>query len=98
VRFGDFTIHWFGGFDMLFHITQTHTPENCPKDSGGSKTLYDSNVEGLTLKAVYGAFAEHEIYFIVETDDLDKIQKFLLPGFKRCTCKVTAVAEAPIVS
>ena len=47
---------------MLFHITQTHTPESCPKNAGGSKALYDASVEGLTLKAMYGAFAEHTIY------------------------------------
>ncbi len=82
---------------MLFHITQTHTPENCPKDAGGSKTLYDSNVEGLNVKAIYGAFAEHEIYYIVETDDVENIQKFLFPGFKRCTARITPVAEAAIV-
>ena len=82
---------------MLFHIRQTHTPENCPKDAGGSKTLYDPNVEGLTLEAIYGAFAEHEVYYIVETDDMDKIKKFLLPGFKRCVCRITPVAEATIV-
>jgi len=45
---------------MLFHITQTHTPELCPKDEGGSKCLYNPNVEGLKLRAVYGAFSEHE--------------------------------------
>ena len=82
---------------MLFHITQSHSPENCPKDAGGSTTLYDSNVEGLEVKAIYGAFAEHEIYYIVEANDIEKIQKFLMPGFKRCASRVTPVAEAPIV-
>lgn len=82
---------------MLFHITQNHTPENCPKDAGGSKTLYDPDVEGLTVEAIYGAYAEHEIYYVVQTDDVEKIQKFLMPGFKRCTSRITPVSEAPIV-
>ena len=82
---------------MLFHITQTHTPESCPKDEGGSKALYNSNVEGLTLKAMYGAFAEHTIYYIVEADSLSAVNQFLLPGFKRCASKVTAVSEEPVV-
>jgi len=81
---------------MLFHITQTHTPETCPKDAGGSKTLYTPNVAGIKLKAVYGAFSEHVIYYIMEADSLDAIHQFLDPGFKRCTCTVTPVAEAPI--
>ena len=29
---------------MLFHITQVHTPETCPRDEGGSNTLFDPNV------------------------------------------------------
>jgi hypothetical protein len=82
---------------MLFHITQTHTPEMCPKDEGGSKILYNPEVEGLTLRAMYGAFAEHMIYYIVEADNLAAIQKFLFPGFKRCACRISPVSEEPIV-
>ena len=82
---------------MLFHITQTHTPETCPKDDGGSKSLYNPTVEGLTLRAMYGAFSEHVIYYIVEADNLAAIQQFLVPGFKRCTCKISPVSEEPIV-
>ena len=82
---------------MLFHITQVHTPENCPKDVGGSKTLYDPNVEGVKLRAMYGAFLQHVIYYIVEADSLETIHKFLGPGWTRCTCTVTPVSEEPIM-
>ncbi|MFQ5796317.1 MAG: DUF3303 family protein [Candidatus Bipolaricaulia bacterium] len=82
---------------MLFHITQTHTPETCPKDEGGSKVLYDPNVEGVKLRAMYGAFSEHVIYYIVEADSLEAVHKFLDPGWKRCTATVTPVREEPIV-
>ncbi len=82
---------------MLFHITQTHTPETCPKDEGGSKVLYNPNVEGVKLQAMYAAFSEHTIHYIVEADSLDAIHQFLFPGFKRCTCKITPVSEEPIV-
>ena len=83
---------------MLFHITQTHDPESCPKDEGGSQSLYDAGVEGLTLKAMYGAFAEHTIYYVVEADSLGPVNRFLMPGFKRCASKITAVSEEPIVA
>lgn len=76
---------------MLFHITQTHTPETCPRDAGGSSTLYDAKAPGAKLIAMYGAFAEHTIYYIVEADDLAAVDKFLDPGWKRCTCRVTPV-------
>lgn len=82
---------------MLFHITQTHTPELCPKDEGGSKTLFNPKAAGVKLLAMYGAFAEHVIYFVVEAENIDAVNSFLLPGFKRCTSKITPVDRAPIV-
>ncbi len=81
---------------MIFHITQTHTHESCPRDAGGSKALYDPNVEGVKLQAMYGAFSEHVIYYIVEADNLEAIHEFLDPGWLRCTCTVTPVSEEPI--
>ncbi len=81
---------------MLFHITQTHTPESCPKDEGGAKVLYDPNAEGVELRAMYGAFSEHVIYYVVEADSLEAIHRFVDPGFTRCTCTVTPVTEKPI--
>lgn len=82
---------------MLFHITQTHTPENCPKDVGGSQTLYDAKVEGMKPRAMYGAFSQHVIYYIVEADSVEAVHKFLDPGWKRCTATITPVSEEPIV-
>ena len=67
---------------MLFHITQTHSPETCPKEAGGSRALYDSKVEGVKLRAMYGAFPQHVIYYIVEADNLPAVNKFLDPGFE----------------
>lgn len=82
---------------MLFHITQTHTPENCPKNAGGSKTLYDAKAEGVRLRAMYGAFSQHVIYYIVEADSLEAVNKFLDPGWMRCMATVTPVSEEPIM-
>jgi len=83
---------------MLFHITQSHTPETCPKDEGGSKVLFNPKVEGVKLIAMYGAFAEHVIYYIVETESFHALNQFLLPGFKRSTCKITPVSEEAIIT
>jgi hypothetical protein len=81
---------------MLFHITQTHTAESCPKGEGGSKTLYDPKATDVKFLAMYGAFPEHTIYYIVEAETIDAVEAFLLPGFKRCTSKVTPVSQVPI--
>jgi hypothetical protein len=81
---------------VLFHITQAHSPELCPKDEGGSKVLYNPNAEGVKLRAMYGAFSEHVVWYIVEADSIDAVQQFLLPGFKRCSCSISPVSEEPI--
>jgi hypothetical protein len=81
---------------MLFHIKQVHTPENCPYGTGGSSSLRDESVAGVNLKAAYGAFMEHEIYMVVEADDLENLNKFLLPGMKVCTTTITPVSTEPL--
>jgi hypothetical protein len=81
---------------MLFHITQVHAPEVCPKGEGGSNSLFDDTVEGVSLIGRYGANAQHTLFFVVEADDVIAIQKFLGPGFHRCTSTITPVSEVPV--
>ena len=76
---------------------QIHSPELCPKDAGGSKTLYNPKAEGAKLLAMYGAFPEHVIYYLVEAEKIEAVEEFLMPGFKRCTSKITPVSQMPIV-
>jgi hypothetical protein len=85
-----------GENSMLFHITQVHTPETCPKNEGGSNSLFNPNVPGIKLIGRYGANAQHTLFFIVEADDVNAIHKFLWPGFKICTSTVTPVSEVPV--
>jgi hypothetical protein len=84
------------GFQMLFHVTQVHTPDLCPKDEGGSNSLFDADVPGVRLIGRYGANAQHTMFYIVEADDVDALQLFLFPGFKRCTATITPVSEVPV--
>ncbi len=81
---------------MLFHITQVHTPETCPRDEGGSNSLFNPNAPGIKLIGRYGANGQHTMFFIVEADDVNAIHKFLWPGFLRCTSTVTPVSEVPV--
>ncbi len=81
---------------MLFHITQVHSPEACPRDEGGSDSLFDPTVNGIRLIGRYGANAQHTLFYIVEADDVNALHKFLLPGFKRCTSTITPVSEIPV--
>ncbi|MBI2919255.1 MAG: DUF3303 family protein [Chloroflexi bacterium] len=81
---------------MQFLVTQSHSPESCPRDAGGSRVLYDSKCEGVQLKARYGAFADHTVYYVVEADSLNAVDKFLVPGSKRCKATITPVSEESI--
>ena len=76
---------------MLFHITQTHAPDNCPKDEGGLSDLFNPEAEGVKVIGVYGAFVEHTMYYIIEADDLKAIHRFLDPGWTRCDVTITVV-------
>jgi hypothetical protein len=81
---------------MLFHIEQVHQPQDCPYGSGGSRSLHDASVEGVEVKAVYGAFTEHTVFLVVEADDLDKVHALLAPGMKTCTARIRPVSESPM--
>jgi hypothetical protein len=83
---------------MLFHITQVHAPEDCPYGNGGSRKFHDASVSGVTVHGVYGAFMEHTIYMVVETDDFNALNQFLLPGMKVCTTEITPVSADPLPS
>lgn len=81
---------------MLFHIKQTHTPENCPFGQGGSRSLFDKDAEGVTLVGFWLAFPQHTNYLVVETDDIANLQRFLLPGAGRTVCEITPVSDRPV--
>ena len=81
---------------MLFHITQVHTPDQCPRDVGGVKALYDEKAQGCQLVALYGAYAQHVVYYIVEADAIEAVYQFLDPGFLRSTATITPVSATII--
>jgi len=66
---------------MLFLVKQVHTPDRCPKDVGGTKTLYDAAAAGVRLDRVFGDFSRHTIYYLLEADFVEDVQKFLAPGW-----------------
>ena len=77
-------------------ITQTHAPETCPIDSGGPESLIDKTAQRIKVKGRWGEWSHHKIWYLVEADDLQAIQRFLDPGMKRSTSMVEPVGEAPI--
>ena len=81
---------------MLFHIEQVHQPQDCPYGNGGSRSLHDASVEGVEVRAVYGAFMEHTVFLVVEADDLEKVNAFLLPGHEDVHRAHPPVSETPM--
>ena len=81
---------------MLFHIEQVHSPEDCPYGRGGSRSLHDASVDGVEVHGLYGAFMEHTIFMVVEADDLERLNLFLLPGMRTCTTTITPVSTEPL--
>jgi hypothetical protein len=81
---------------MLFHITQSHAPEDCPYGRGGSTSLFDGDYEHVKVLGYWLAFPQHMTYLVVETDDAMHLHEFLKPGHKVSTSVITPVTDAPV--
>ena len=80
---------------MLFHITQTHEPKDCPYGKAGSPGLVDRGASGIKVHGYWLAFPQHTVYYIVETDDISSLQAFLKPGTGVATAEITPVSDRP---
>ena len=81
---------------MLFHIKQSHAPQDCPLGKGGSTSLFDRDVPGVTVHGFWLAFPQHTTYLVVETDDVGHLQQVLKPGAATTTCEITPVSDEPV--
>ena len=81
---------------MLFHITQSHAPQDCPYGKGGSRSLFDGESKDVKIHGVWLAFPQHTTYLVVETDDIAHLQAFLLPGAGVTTSPITPVSDQPV--
>jgi len=80
---------------MLFHIKQTHAPQDCPYGKGGSRTLFDAESTDVKIHGAWLAFPEHTLYFIVETDDIVHLQQFLQPGAGKAVAEIIFSMRPP---
>ena len=81
---------------MLFHITQTHAPADCPLGAGGSRSLFDGDSSEVTIHGYWLAFPQHTVYLVVEADDIADLQDFLKPGAGRTVCEIVPVSDRPV--
>jgi hypothetical protein len=80
---------------MLFHIKQTHAPQDCPYGKGGSTKLVDRGASGVKVHGYWLAFPQHTVFYVVETDDVENLQAFLKPGTGLTTAEITPVSDRP---
>ena len=82
---------------MQFLITQIHEPQDCPKDIGGFRKVFiNENVDGLTLNNVFIEHGSHTIIYVVETDNYNKVVKFLEPGMLKCNSSISPVSSLSV--
>jgi hypothetical protein len=81
---------------MLFHIKQSHSPQDCPYGKGGSRSLFDGESQHVRIVGYWLAFPQHTTYLVVETDDIVHLQAFLKPGADLTTCEITPVSDSPV--
>jgi len=75
---------------MLFHITVTHTPEDCPlynEDARAAAADALGNVDtlakdaGVTLHFMVSPAPEHALFVLVEADTYEAVGAFLKSAF-----------------
>jgi Domain of unknown function (DUF3303) len=81
---------------MLFHIKQTHAPQDCPLGKGGARSLFDGDSQHVKIHGFWLAFPQHTTYLVVETDEIVHLQEFLKPGAGVAVAEVTPVSDQPV--
>jgi hypothetical protein len=85
---------------MLFHVIHSHTAELCP---AGNKELVKntwgkvfSSAESVGVKIIgsYVNAPSHTLFFIIDTDSVEKIERFFEPVLKMGETEITPVTSA----
>ena len=87
---------------MLFHVTMTHSEDNCPayqtekmKEFIEKADELDALAQELGLKVhnIFWGAPEHVAYALIETDNIGAISRFVFSFPFRQDFKVTAVQD-----
>ena len=85
---------------MLFHVTLDHTPEDCPIVRTGAsdvpEMLARADETGVKVISALGARPQHCVYFVLDTDDINKLNDFLEPVLSWVKCEITPVSTISI--
>ena len=72
---------------MLFHIKQSHAPQDCPYGKGGSRSLFDGESKDVKIHGYWLAFPQHTTYLVVETATSLTSRRSSKPGAGRTICR-----------
>jgi len=81
---------------MFFHVTLDHTPEACPVvvTSGNSTMpamLARADETGVKVVGAFAGRPQHRVFFVLETDDVAKLNDFLDPALSWTKCEIDPV-------
>lgn len=71
---------------MLFHVTATHTPDDCPIFNADVRDTARQSAEqaasqakelGVTIHVAVTGAPEHVVYFLLESDSFEPVATFL---------------------
>lgn len=84
---------------MLFHITNTHTPENCAAHSPErlkkfAAAIQSAKENGVRIHGLHVAPWEHTLYGVVEAESAESLERWIDPLLDLTTSKITPVSDA----
>jgi hypothetical protein len=85
---------------MLFHVIHSHTAELCPagnkelvKNTWG-KVFASAGEIGIKIVGSYVNAPAHTLYFIIDSDSVEKIERFFTPVLKMGETEINPVSNA----
>ena len=76
---------------MLFVAVQTHGPRECPANQKGAKSLYDEKNKKVKIKSIYRCGPAHTLYYVLESNDFNEVERFFMSGMTRCVVDIKPV-------
>lgn len=83
---------------MLFHMTNTHTPENCSAHKPERLKIFAAVIEsaeenGVHIHSLCVAAPEHTFYGVFETDSAESLERWLDPVPEFGTARITPATD-----
>jgi len=86
---------------MLFIVLHKHAADRCPSSPGSpdpdavGKVSDEARAKkaGIKILGCYGAYTEHSLFFVVETDSYEALYEFFEPLMKIGTTELTPASS-----